>query len=87
MPQREPLTGGLHDELGEHDATAHLLRSAIVPQPPLLARDGGEATLFLVDRRAPGVEFVRNVATRDAGSARRSFSAGRVNSMRYMHAC
>lgn len=27
------------------------------------ARDGGEATLFLVERRAPGVEFVRNVAT------------------------
>ena len=36
-----PRLRALHDELGEHDATAHLLRSAIVPQPPLLARDGG----------------------------------------------
>ncbi len=36
-----PRLRALHAELGEHDATAHLLRSAIVPQPPLLARDGG----------------------------------------------
>ena len=36
-----PRLRALHDELGVHDATAHLLRSAIVPQPPLLARDGG----------------------------------------------
>ena len=36
-----PRLRALHDGLGEHDATAHLLRSAIVPQPPLLARDGG----------------------------------------------
>ena len=36
-----PRLRALHDELGEHDATAHILRAAIVPQPPLLARDGG----------------------------------------------
>jgi len=36
-----PRLRALHDELGEHDATAHMLRAAIVPQPPLLARDGG----------------------------------------------
>jgi DNA mismatch repair protein MutS len=36
-----PRLRALHDELGEHDATARLLRSAIVAQPPLLARDGG----------------------------------------------
>jgi len=36
-----PRLRALHDELGEHDATAHILRSAIVAQPPLLARDGG----------------------------------------------
>jgi DNA mismatch repair protein MutS len=36
-PRLQALTG----ELGEHDEHAHLLASAIVPQPPLLARDGG----------------------------------------------
>ena len=36
-----PRLRALHDALGEHDATAHLLRCAIVDQPPLLARDGG----------------------------------------------
>ncbi|WP_449446015.1 DNA mismatch repair protein MutS [Thermomonas brevis] len=36
-----PRLQALHAELGEHEATAHMLRAAIVPQPPLLARDGG----------------------------------------------
>ncbi|RZA13614.1 MAG: DNA mismatch repair protein MutS, partial [Lysobacteraceae bacterium] len=36
-----PRLRALHDELGEHEATARLLRAAIVVQPPLLARDGG----------------------------------------------
>ncbi|RZI81692.1 MAG: DNA mismatch repair protein MutS, partial [Rubrivivax sp.] len=36
-----PRLRALHDELGEHEATARLLRAAIVAQPPLLARDGG----------------------------------------------
>ena len=36
-----PRLQSLHAALGEHAATAHILRSAIVPQPPLLARDGG----------------------------------------------
>jgi DNA mismatch repair protein MutS len=36
-----PRLRALHDELGEHDDDARLLRAAIVPQPPLLARDGG----------------------------------------------
>ena len=36
-----PRLRALHAALGEHDATAHLLRCAIVAQPPLLARDGG----------------------------------------------
>ena len=36
-----PRLQGLVAALGEHDAQAHLLASAIVPQPPVLARDGG----------------------------------------------
>ena len=36
-----PRLRELSDELGEHDAHAQLLASAIVPQPPVLARDGG----------------------------------------------
>jgi DNA mismatch repair protein MutS len=48
--QLGPLTSGasasprlqsLAAELGEHGANAHLLATAVVPQPPLLARDGG----------------------------------------------
>lgn len=31
----------LHDGLGEHAAEAHLLATALVEQPPVLARDGG----------------------------------------------
>ncbi|MCC7096694.1 MAG: DNA mismatch repair protein MutS [Thermomonas sp.] len=40
-PLDSPRLAALHAELGEHDATATQLRSAIVEQPPLLARDGG----------------------------------------------
>ena len=40
-PLDSPRLRALRDELGEHDATAHILRAAIVAQPPLLARDGG----------------------------------------------
>ena len=40
-PLDSPRLQALHAELGEHDATAHTLRAAIVVQPPLLARDGG----------------------------------------------
>ena len=40
-PLDSPLLAQLAGELGEHDAHAHLLASAIVPQPPVLARDGG----------------------------------------------
>ncbi|MDE2407463.1 MAG: DNA mismatch repair protein MutS [Xanthomonadaceae bacterium] len=40
-PLDSPRLAALHAELGEHDATAHALRCAIVAQPPLLARDGG----------------------------------------------
>ena len=36
-----PRLQTLHASLGEHEATARMLRAAIVPQPPLLARDGG----------------------------------------------
>ncbi|MHB8912226.1 MAG: DNA mismatch repair protein MutS, partial [Lysobacter sp.] len=36
-----PLLAELAGELGEHDAHAHLLAAAIVPHPPVLARDGG----------------------------------------------
>ncbi|MEG2981884.1 MAG: DNA mismatch repair protein MutS, partial [Stenotrophomonas sp.] len=36
-----PRLQALHGSLGEHEATARMLRAAIVPQPPLLARDGG----------------------------------------------
>ena len=36
-----PRLRTLHAALGEHDASARLLRAAIVPQPPVLARDGG----------------------------------------------
>ncbi|WP_225876202.1 DNA mismatch repair protein MutS [Lysobacter solisilvae (ex Woo and Kim 2020)] len=41
QPLDSPRLRALCDELGEHDAHAHLLASAIVPQPPVLARDGG----------------------------------------------
>jgi DNA mismatch repair protein MutS len=40
-PLDSPRLQALTDELGEHDEHAYLLASAIVPQPPLLARDGG----------------------------------------------
>ncbi|MFP7721204.1 DNA mismatch repair protein MutS [Lysobacter sp. A3-1-A15] len=36
-----PRLHALSAELGEHDAQANLLRSALVEQPPVLARDGG----------------------------------------------
>ena len=36
-----PLLAALAGELGEHDDHAQLLAAAIVPQPPVLARDGG----------------------------------------------
>ena len=36
-PRLQALAGAL----GEHDAQAHLLASAVVAQPPVLARDGG----------------------------------------------
>ncbi|MBF6024283.1 DNA mismatch repair protein MutS [Lysobacter niastensis] len=40
-PVDSPRLAELCAELGEHDEHAHLLKSAIVPQPPVLARDGG----------------------------------------------
>ena len=40
-PLDAPRLQALRDELGEHDATAAYLAEAIVPQPPVLARDGG----------------------------------------------
>ncbi|MDG6347251.1 DNA mismatch repair protein MutS, partial [Luteimonas sp. 8-5] len=40
-PLDSPRLQALAAELGEHGEQAHLLASAIVPQPPLLARDGG----------------------------------------------
>ncbi|MGV8943583.1 DNA mismatch repair protein MutS [Thermomonas sp.] len=40
-PLDSPRLQALADELGEHAADAHLLRSAVVEQPPVLARDGG----------------------------------------------
>lgn len=40
-PLDSPRLAELAAELGEHDEHAHLLASAIVPQPPVLARDGG----------------------------------------------
>ncbi|KQY52045.1 DNA mismatch repair protein MutS [Lysobacter sp. Root494] len=41
QPLDSPRLRELCDSLGEHDAHAALLASAIVPQPPVLARDGG----------------------------------------------
>jgi len=40
-PLDSPRLQALSNALGEHAAHAHLLASAIVPQPPVLARDGG----------------------------------------------
>ncbi len=40
-PLDSPRLAALCAELGEHAATAHFLQTAIVAQPPLLARDGG----------------------------------------------
>ena len=40
-PLDSPRLQVLAAELGEHAANAHLLASAMVPQPPVLARDGG----------------------------------------------
>ena len=40
-PLDSPRLQALAEQLGEHDEHAYLLVSAIVPQPPLLARDGG----------------------------------------------
>lgn len=36
-----PRLHALHDSLGEHAGEAHLLATALVEQPPVLARDGG----------------------------------------------
>ncbi|KLJ01412.1 DNA mismatch repair protein MutS [Luteimonas sp. FCS-9] len=36
-----PRLRALHDGLGEHGEQAHLLATALVEQPPVLARDGG----------------------------------------------
>ena len=40
-PLDSPRLQALATELGEHAANAHLLATALVPQPPVLARDGG----------------------------------------------
>jgi DNA mismatch repair protein MutS len=40
-PLDSPRLQALAEQLGEHDEHAYLLASAVVPQPPLLARDGG----------------------------------------------
>ncbi|MDV3254825.1 MAG: DNA mismatch repair protein MutS, partial [Lysobacter sp.] len=40
-PLDSPRLATLAGELGEHDEHAHLLKCAIVDQPPVLARDGG----------------------------------------------
>ncbi len=40
-PLDSPRLQALAAELGEHDEHAHLLQTALVPQPPVLARDGG----------------------------------------------
>ena len=40
-PLDSPRLAELAQELGEHEANAHLLANAIVEQPPVLARDGG----------------------------------------------
>ncbi len=40
-PLDSPLLQALAAELGEHDEHAHLLASALVEQPPVVARDGG----------------------------------------------
>ncbi|MGO4262205.1 DNA mismatch repair protein MutS [Lysobacter sp. TAB13] len=40
-PLDAPRLNELCASLGEHDEHAHLLAQAIVPQPPVLARDGG----------------------------------------------
>ncbi|MDI1253723.1 DNA mismatch repair protein MutS [Thermomonas sp.] len=40
-PLDSPRLQALADELGEHAADAHLLRTAVVEQPPVMARDGG----------------------------------------------
>ncbi len=40
-PLDSPRLGELSDALGEHAAEAHLLATALVEQPPVLARDGG----------------------------------------------
>ncbi len=40
-PLDSPRLQSLADALGEHAADAHLLRTAVVEQPPVLARDGG----------------------------------------------
>ncbi len=40
-PLDSPHLAALAAELGEHDEHAHLLKAAIVEQPPVLARDGG----------------------------------------------
>ncbi len=40
-PLDSPRLQALAAELGEHDEHAHLLASALMPQPPVLTRDGG----------------------------------------------
>ena len=40
-PLDSPRLQALADELGEHASDAHLLRSSVVEQPPVMVRDGG----------------------------------------------
>ncbi|WP_251370707.1 DNA mismatch repair protein MutS [Novilysobacter luteus] len=58
-PLDSPRLATLAGELGEHDEHAHLLKCAIVDQPPVLARDGG----VFADGHDPELDELRRLST------------------------
>jgi DNA mismatch repair protein MutS len=54
-----PRLATLAGELGEHDEHAHLLKCAIVDQPPVLARDGG----VFAEGHDPELDELRRLST------------------------
>ncbi|WP_236585445.1 DNA mismatch repair protein MutS [Dyella sp. EPa41] len=57
--ERNPLLAGLVERIGDHAGTAALLARAVVPQPPVLQRDGG----VIADGYDAELDELRRLAT------------------------
>ena len=58
-PLDSPRLQALSAELGQHDDTAHLLASAVAPQPPLKLADGG----VIAEGHDPELDELRRLST------------------------